>query len=75
MQLDSSLAYSLKNLEMFISMNIFLHMTYILGKMSCIKMQQANSGIQPLLQVYECNQDVTTLLPEKVSLTGRHTLI
>ena len=68
MQLYSSLVYSLKILEMLIRMNICLHMTYILGKRSCIKRQQASSGIQPLLPVYVCNQEVTTLLPGKVSL-------
>ena len=42
--------------------------------MSCIKMQQASGGIEPLLPVYVCSQEVTTLLQGKVSLTGRHKL-
>ena len=50
-QLDSSLIYSLKSLEKVTRMNICLHMTYILGKMLCIKMQQASSGINHYYQL------------------------
>ena len=74
-QLDSSLVYNLKSLEILIRMNICLHMTYILVKRSYTKMQQASSGIQPLLPIYVCSQEVTTARPGKVSPTGRHKLI
>ena len=58
MQLDSSLVYNLNSL-----MNIYLHMTYILVKRSCIKMLQASSGIPPLLLAYVCSHKVTILPP------------
>ena len=73
-QLDNSLVYGLNSLEMLTRMSICFYMTYILLKRSCIKMQQASSGIQPLLPPYVCNQEVTILPQEKVSPMGRHKL-
>ena len=68
MQIDSSLVYSLGSLEILISRNICLHMTYKLGKMLCIKMQQVDGGIQPPLPVYVCRQEVTSLLQGRCHL-------
>ena len=74
MQVYNSLVYNLNSLEMLTRMTICLHMIYILGKRSYIKMLQASSGIQPLLPAYACSQEVITL-QGKVSPTGRHKLI
>ena len=74
MQLDSSLVYSPRSLEMLIRMNICLHMNYILGKMSCIKMLQASSGIQPLFQLMCTAKKLLTIQQGNVSPAGRHKL-
>ena len=74
MLLDSTLVYSQNSWEMLIKMNIYLHMTYILVKMSCIKMLHGSGGIQPLLPANVCSQEVTTLLQGKMSPTERNNL-
>ena len=56
-------------------MNICLHMIYILGMMLWTRILQASDGNKPLLPAYVCGQEVTILLQEKVSPTGRHKLI
>ena len=62
---DNGLCYTadtnhITSLPLYLQSNgLCLHMMYILGKMLCIKMLQASSGIQPLLPAYVHSQEVT----------------